>query len=474
MLNKIPLIQKAGLALFGFCLAIIILEAGLRLGSFAVLSAQEYRNAQSIKQKGAYRIMCLGESTTALGGEDSYPFQLEEVLNQRSKKVKFSVLNKGIGGCRTPTILSELEGNLDKYKPEIVIAMMGINDYGSHMPYETTCPSKSSRLLKSFKVYKLTRLIWLHAITKLKESPPEKSSMPSQDIKKDELKEIAQLKPDNDFEYRETGNFYSDKARSDELERLCRKAIELKPDNDYVYIQLGWFCKDRLRFSEAEQLFKKAMEIKPGSDSAYIELGALYIDSGQGRFSEAEQLFKKAIELNPGNINALNKLGSLYSNEGRFSEAGELFKKAIKFDPSNDQLYGRLALIYSEAGDNELFEVYAEKANSLRSGYYDITTADNYRALKQILDKRKIKLVCAQYPVRNIAPLKKIFEKDEEAGIIFVDNEKIFKDAVRKEGYKEYFTDMFAGDFGHCTGKGNRLLAENIASAILKEVFNKK
>ena len=69
-------------------------------------------------------------------------------------------------------------------------------------------------------------------------------------------------------------------------------------------------------------------------------------------------------------------------------------------------------------------------------------------------------------------PLKKIFEGDEE-GIIFVDNEKIFKDVVEKEGYQVYFRDMFGGDFGHCTNKGNKLLAGNIAKTILQEVFHK-
>jgi hypothetical protein len=73
--------------------------------------------------------------------------------------------------------------------------------------------------------------------------------------------------------------------------------------------------------------------------------------------------------------------------------------------------------------------------------------------------------------MRSVLPLKKIFQIQE--GIIFVDNEQIFKKAVKKSGYKEYFIDMFAGDFGHCTEKGNRLLAENIANVILKEAFGK-
>ena len=56
-------------------------ELGLRLGGVVFLSLQEYRNVRSIMGKGEYRIMCIGESTTAFGGEDSYPAQLEKILN---------------------------------------------------------------------------------------------------------------------------------------------------------------------------------------------------------------------------------------------------------------------------------------------------------------------------------------------------------------------------------------------------------
>ena len=49
----------------------------------------------------------------------------------------------------------------------------------------------------------------------------------------------------------------------------------------------------------------------------------------------------------------------------------------------------------------------------------------------------------------------------------------IFNKAVEKEGAEEYFTDMFGGIFGHCTFKGNKLLAENIAKSILKKYFDK-
>ena len=69
--------------------------------------------------------------------------------------------------------------------------------------------------------------------------------------------------------------------------------------------------------------------------------------------------------------------------------------------------------------------------------------------------------------------MKRMFMWQAKSDIIFVDNEKIFKDAIREFGYHEYFIDASGGDFGHCTERGNRLLAENIANVILKEHFDK-
>ena len=71
--------------------------------------------------------------------------------------------------------------------------------------------------------------------------------------------------------------------------------------------------------------------------------------------------------------------------------------------------------------------------------------------------------------MRGIQPLINQFE-DAVRDVAFVDNEKIFMDAVLKHGTKTYFRDMFGGNFGHCTPLGNRLLAENIAKSILNEV----
>ncbi len=76
-----------------------------------------------------------------------------------------------------------------------------------------------------------------------------------------------------------------------------------------------------------------------------------------------------------------------------------------------------------------------------------------------------------QYPRRSVKPLKAILVPVKN--IIFVDNQKIFSDAINNGIYEDYFLDRFAGDFGHRTPLGNRLLANNIADVLIREIFSK-
>jgi hypothetical protein len=73
--EKTPLLQKIALMIFGLFISLFLLETGLRVGGLILKSLQEHRNMKAIKQRGAYRIMCLGESTTA-GVENSWPGKL--------------------------------------------------------------------------------------------------------------------------------------------------------------------------------------------------------------------------------------------------------------------------------------------------------------------------------------------------------------------------------------------------------------
>jgi Tfp pilus assembly protein PilF len=387
------------------------------------------------------------------------------------------VIDKGVGATNTQVILNQLEANLKEYNPDMVVAMIGINDWGQHIPYEAATSSKITLFLKSFRTYKLARLLWLHIkvktrelglsylpITRLKEAYAE--PLPSEDA----LKKAIELNPKNDNAYAELGLCYRDQDKCSQAEDAFKKAIELNPKNENAYLDLGWCYQGQGKSSQAEDAFRSVIELNPKNENAYLALGAYY--QNQGKFSQAENAFKKVIELNSKSYKAYAALGVYYQDQGNLSQAEDSLKKAIELNPESDLLYGTCSVLYEAMGKPELAREYANRANSLRLKYYVPGTVKNYRKLKEILTKRSIRLICVQYPMRSIEPLKKIFEDDTD-GIIFVDNEKSFKEGVSKSSYKEYFHDIFGGDFGHCTDKGNRLLAENIANTILKEVFNK-
>lgn len=481
--------KKTALILFGLFSLFILLEFGLRLGGLIILSAQEQKNRLSLRQKGTCRIMCLGESTT----QNHYPRFLEEILNQRKTGIKFSVIDKGLVGTNTAVILSQLEENLDKYKPDIVVAMMGINDTGAYATYQTTSAFKRPVFFKSFRTYKLARLLLLHILAKAQEAgfyisedkkqpfSSSKLSLPDIRLKENFVKEedyvsqeklakkAIELNPENYSAYVELGIIYKEQERFNDAEDAFKKAIELKSDDGRAYEGLGWIYKYQRRLIEAEQVFKKAVELNPDDGRVYGGLGLIYKD--QRRYIEAEEVFKKIIELNPDDHWAYLALGEAYIGQHRYIEAEQVFKKDIELNFDDGRAYGGLETVYLKTGNKKLFEDYLEKAGCLNLGYHKAATVNNYLKLKQALDQRNVRLVCAQYPMRSIELLKTIFK--DQKGIIFVDNKGVFLDVVKKYGYKIYFRDMFAGDFGHCTDKGYHLLAKNIGDVILKEVFGK-
>jgi hypothetical protein len=104
--------QRMALITFGLILGIILLEVGLRIGGFVLLHLQERANQSSLRENGEFIILCLGESTTALGGENAYPRQLEKILNDRDIGSIFSVVNKGIAATNTTMIANLLAKNI--------------------------------------------------------------------------------------------------------------------------------------------------------------------------------------------------------------------------------------------------------------------------------------------------------------------------------------------------------------------------
>jgi len=462
--------QKLALIILGVCIAVVLLEAGLRLAGFVLAGVQEFRNARSIKQKGAYRILCLGESTTAR----QYPPLLEEALNRRNIGVRFSVIDKGVVGVTTPAILAQLGDNLAKYQPDMVIAMVGFNDRN------ILIPETKFRLFQNSKVCKLIRLLsarlYRSRLRAASSFPKDRGGyIQIQDpahYPEAEAVFIDGIKrnPRDAACYIALGNVYSAQNKFPQAEEAFRKAIELDPRNPGAYVSLGRIYETQGKFPQAEEAFTEGIKRNPQDPQCYAGLGLMCWRHRQ--VLRAEELMKQALERIPNCKFLLTKVIDFYWQKGEFPEIQEALQKFVETHPGDDLAWRLLETLYRETNKMDLAEACQRKREGLRSSYYRPVTISNYRRLREILDSKGIRLVCVQYPMRSVEPLKKIFQGDTQ-GLVFVDNEKLFKDAIKRDGYCAYFRDAFAGDFGHCTPKGNKLLAENIANTILKEIFHK-
>jgi len=399
----------------------------------------------------------------------------------------------------TSFILSVLEENLGKYRPNMVIAMIGINDKGTHMPHEPVVSSSPVRFFRSFKTYKLVRLLVRHINYKIEEAKRLNAGEKNDNVVLQQ-KSFASAKRQKDLDVRafvplgegilerekmsiprdeqgyiELGKLFTSQEKITLAKKAFRNAISVNPKSTDAVFRLVWLSEE----SEAQELIKnltgeleKAIEMNPRDTviiNNYFHLGCYLVNRYQ-RYIEAEKLFKKLVAIDSSNCMAHIMLGVCFAGQGQYALAENTLKKAQALD-SNGRALTELAVLYHETGRYQLAEQSARKARELNPLGYLPLTVYNYKEIKRILDKKKIRLVCVQYPLRPIAPLKKIFA--DEQNIIFVDNERIFREALINTSYKAYFRDMFAGDFGHCTDIGNRLLAKNIADVILKEVFGK-
>jgi hypothetical protein len=167
-------IKRAALVFASIIIAVLIIEGVLRFSGGVFNYLQERENKKSIRltdrqlnltERNKIVILCIGESTTAWGGVNSWPSQLQVILNSTQEKKIFHIINKGLTGKTTRDILRQLKDNLDKYKPDIILAMAGINDH-KLMRGETKIPKKTPLnqsglviFLSQLRIYKVFKWI---------------------------------------------------------------------------------------------------------------------------------------------------------------------------------------------------------------------------------------------------------------------------------------------------------------------------
>ena len=157
-----PLHKKLAGALLGILAALVLAELGMRTAGWI-----SYSLSGRGDESGAadFTILCHGDSNVFglwEAAEESYPGQLERILNERSSETRFKVVNLGVPGMGSGHLLSVIEKELERIEPDLVLVTVGANDAWHWKPapgidYIEPPFWESFRLVKAWRAFQSRR-----------------------------------------------------------------------------------------------------------------------------------------------------------------------------------------------------------------------------------------------------------------------------------------------------------------------------
>jgi tetratricopeptide (TPR) repeat protein len=467
---------RLALVVLGLAAGLSLIEAGMRTAGWLIRAAQTYRNQQALRQRHEYRILCLGESTTAGNAEHGrYPEMLEQILNRQDLGVQVAVINRGQTGGSSRHVVGSLDKDLNEFEPNLVVVMMGINDIGKTPSYGSIIAPGAERWYGSFRLYKLYRMIRFELDHDFE--PFRDSATPTLRPANTDAGERRAARPPLSAAQEKRLHEIRDRIGRQEYDG-AREMLEhlLAEDSDVpeAYIELAQVYERTGRAEEGHQvLLDGTAAMSAPSEALYVALAHSHFREGNPE--EAIRTMRFVIDslAHPADsgkqIHYRAILSGFYEHLGEHRLAEELFLEIVEqIDPGNDITYQLLVDFYERRGDRERAAHHRRVQERIRHEYVSPAVRRNYLGLKEKLLARGISMVAVQYPARRVETLKEILQHDVR--ITYVDN-RFFREFAEGNGYFTYFTDRFAGDFGHLTRAGNRLLARSVARAITERVF---
>jgi lysophospholipase L1-like esterase len=150
--------RKLGAIAVGVVLAIGFAGCGLRLAGSVVYDSSG--RAFIPEHSEGIRILCDGDSNVFGVFEpvdESYPTQLNSLLEKRSEGEQFSVINLGIPGFSLRQLLALIPKDLELIQPDIVLLTIGANDAWQWRP-EANAEYAPPPLWEQFRLVKAIRL----------------------------------------------------------------------------------------------------------------------------------------------------------------------------------------------------------------------------------------------------------------------------------------------------------------------------
>jgi len=477
--------MKVFLIAFGVFLSLIF------CGSFLYLTGLVNRSISLPKynltniDKESLIVFCFGDSFTygiGAGFEKSYPAQLQNILKKEGFDVK--VFNFGVPGYNSSQTLHKFKKTFSQLTPDIVILMSGSND---NWNFSSLVLHRKGYLFRRYLMNSHLYPSVVRFISNFQEKFSKVDSSLNPNICKIKLAE-----ENNYLKLIEYGNILRYFSYYEDAERFYYKAM-FKTEVKYLpLIELGRCYKLDKQYKKAIVVFSRLLKLYPENEAVFLELQDLFTLSGNTR--DKVLLFETMSKLFPGNQRISDALIDAYVHAaGELSRSNDLINaKALYAKAAELDSEGRKAIpeiiksldLASESKKRYLtsnFNVNIGHPLRQLKGFLLIKSSfsqsfglgilfGNFAEMIEICQKNNVKVIISEYPSDYEGTVCKAVQKIvKRYEIPIIEHNDIFNKLLISKPYEYYFVSK---KDSHCTQEGYRIMAENIARAIIDLIEN--
>ena len=484
---------EAGLRITGYFYSLNRANSFSSVGDDSTIREEE----ATLPTKEGYAILCLGDSYTYAGNvpyNETYPSRLQRKLADGHPSKKYSVINGGVCEYNSKQVLVRLPGFIKKYKPNMIILLVGSSDRFNLAGYNFH-EGGIKNLLRNLRVYKMFKIITLNLKAKVlvqkakshRQTSIQESQGPVFGVDGYTLTQTKDSIVGNYFAKMESIDSYSEdqpliekawyyynRDERQEAISICEKALKANPNSMAILCNLAhfyysipkegdldppFFDYDEEKVQQALILYNKALQTGRDSELVLAHLAFFYFDVGQtylchNKGDLAVKFLCKTMELDVANYVPYYLVARAYKLQSKY-DADYIINVFQKMEKNNPELRR-----------NKLFVKYLAffKNQEEWERKIDEKLQENLKKIVELCQRKNIKVVIQNYPYPYTTANRILKDIAAKYSLPFVDNGSVFKELVASKGQSAYFIDD-----EHCTVEGYRILADNLYSVLISK-----
>ena len=489
------LLERAAVVLLGFIAAVLVLEIMLRILGWTIASPDvgEDSFAEQLKGGADSVVLCLGDSMTfGIGASVNmdYPSQLGKILDDKVKGRRVKVINGGISGSNSSTVMMALPGYLQAVQPDVALLLIGNTNETNYFGYNSYLQDRSAGAsaedwLFKIRVYRLIRFLTVD----LRRPARRYEGLILDGIEANVLAYEGWLSRSPEGKREHVGVFKKGLKllRFNQFTRAIQafeEGLGKDPGQSGNYWGLAAAHQGLRRDADALKWFGKTLEVNPNNPNGYYGIAEVQLNDPIAG-PRLMTLLARAIEVAPDFSGNYWALGMVHSKAGRKAQAMAMFKRCVEADPRDSRCYPNLiamaeGLRQTPEGERmkqeflEFLKPWVSKSTVARDCYQMMLTRgrkkkvlswvrSDIEKIVDILHSRGIKVVLVKYP--DPSPVNWVVgEIARERQLPVVSNDQVFTRLQQGGVPRE---ELFLPD-RHCTDRGYGLMARNAAEVILR------